>query len=248
MIILKTAEEIAVLREAGRIVARCLEILGEAIRPGITTGELDAIAEAFIRKAGGIPTFKGYFGYPASICTSPNDVVVHGIPGPRVLKEGDIVSVDVGVTYKGFVGDAAHTWPVGRVSEAARKLLRVTEEALAAGIAQAWPGKRLGDISHAVQAHVEAHGFSVVRDYVGHGVGRQMHEEPQVPNFGPAGKGPLLAAGMVLAIEPMVNAGGHEVFTDRDRWTVRTCDGKLSAHFEHSVAITENGPEILTLR
>lgn len=248
MIILKTAEEIAVLREAGRIVARCLEILAEAIRPGITTGELDAIAEAFIRKSGGIPTFKGYFGYPASICTSPNDVVVHGIPGPRVLKEGDIVSIDVGVTYKGFVGDAAYTWPVGRVSEAARKLLRVTEEALHAGIAQARPGNRLGDISHAVQAHVEAHGFSVVRDYVGHGVGRRMHEEPQVPNFGPPGKGPVLAAGMVLAIEPMVNAGGHEVFTDRDNWTVRTRDGKLSAHFEHSVAITEDGPEILTLR
>lgn len=248
MIILKTAEEIAVLREAGRIVARCLEILAEAIRPGITTGELDAIAEAFIRKSGGIPTFKGYFGYPASICTSPNDVVVHGIPGPRVLKDGDIVSIDVGVTYKGFVGDAAYTWPVGRVSEAARKLLRVTEEALHAGIAQARPGNRLGDISHAVQAHVEAHGFSVVRDYVGHGVGRRMHEEPQVPNFGPPGKGPVLAAGMVLAIEPMVNAGGHEVFTDRDNWTVRTRDGKLSAHFEHSVAITEDGPEILTLR
>lgn len=248
MIILKTAEEIAVLREAGRIVARCLEILAEAIRPGITTGELDAIAEAFIRKSGGIPTFKGYFGYPASICTSPNDVVVHGIPGPRVLKEGDIVSIDVGVTYKGFVGDAACTWPVGRVSEAARKLLRVTEEALHAGIAQARPGNRLGDISHAVQAHVEAHGFSVVRDYVGHGVGRRMHEEPQVPNFGPPGKGPVLAAGMVLAIEPMVNAGGCEVYTDRDNWTVRTRDGKLSAHFEHSVAITENGPEILTLR
>lgn len=247
MIILKTAEEIAVLREAGRIVARCLEVLAEAIRPGITTGELDAIAEAFIRKAGGIPTFKGYFGYPASICASPNDVVVHGIPGPRVLKEGDIISIDVGVTYKGFVGDAAYTWPVGRVSEAARKLMRVTEEALHAGIAQAWPGKRLGDISHAVQAHVEAHGFSVVRDYVGHGVGRRMHEEPQVPNFGPPGKGPVLAAGMVLAIEPMVNAGRHEVFTDRDNWTVRTRDGKLSAHFEHSVAITENGPEILTL-
>ncbi len=207
------------------------------------------MAEAFIRKSGGIPTFKGYFGYPASICASVNDEVVHGIPGPRKLKEGDIISIDVGVTYQGFVGDAAYTWPVGQVSEAARKLMRVTEEALHAGIAQCRPGNRLYDISRAIQTHVEANGFSVVRDYVGHGVGRRMHEEPQLPNYVPPGgeRGPVLAAGMVLAIEPMVNAGRHEVYTGRDNWTVRTRDGKLSAHFEHSVAITEDGPEILTL-
>lgn len=247
MIILKTDEEIAVMREAGRIVARCHQVVGEAIRPGVTTAELDRIAEEFIRRCGAIPTFKGYFGYPASICASVNDEVVHGIPGPRVLKEGDIVSIDIGVTYKGFVGDAAITWPVGRVSEEAARLMRVTEEALAAGIAQSRPGRRLGDISHAVQAHAEANGFSVVREYVGHGIGRQMHEEPQVPNYGLPGQGPVLAAGMVLAIEPMINAGGAEVRVDEDRWTVRTLDGSLSAHFEHTVAITRHGPQILTL-
>ncbi len=235
------------MREAGRLVALCHQVVAEAIRPGVTTRELDRIAEEFIRKNGGIPTFKGYFGYPASICVSVNDEVVHGIPGPRVLREGDIVSVDIGVTYKGFVGDAAFTWPVGKVSELARRLLDVTREALAAGIAQSRPGNRLTDISHAVQTLAEAHGFSVVREFVGHGIGRQMHEEPQVPNYGPPGQGPTLLPGMVLAIEPMVNAGGAEVWVDKDRWTVRTRDGSLSAHFEHTVAITRDGPQILTL-
>lgn len=247
MIILKTEEEIGFLREAGRVVARCHEVLGRAIRPGMTTKELDEIAETFIRSAGGVPTFKGYLGYPASICVSVNDEVVHGIPGPRTLVEGDIVSIDAGVTYQGFVGDCAYTWPVGRVSEVVDRLMRVTRESLAAGIAQARAGNWLGDVSHAVQSHVEKHGFSVVRDYVGHGIGRQMHEEPQIPNFGPPGQGPPLEVGMVLAIEPMVNAGGHEVYTGRDRWTVRTRDGSLSAHFEHTVAVTRDGPSILTL-
>ena len=235
------------MREAGRLVALCHLVVAEAIRPGVTTRELDRIAEEFIRQNGGIPTFKGYCGYPASICVSVNDEVVHGIPGPRVLREGDIVSVDIGVTYRGFVGDAAFTWPVGKVSELARRLLDVTREALAAGIAQSRPGNRLTDISHAVQTLAEAHGFSVVREFVGHGIGRQMHEEPQVPNYGPPGQGPVLLPGMVLAIEPMVNAGGAEVCVDEDRWTVRTRDGSLSAHFEHTVAITRDGPQILTL-
>lgn len=247
MIILKTEEEIGSLREAGRIVAQCHEVLARAIRPGITTKELDEIAEAFIRDAGGVPTFKGYCGYPASICVSVNDEVVHGIPGPRTLVEGDIVSIDAGVTYQGFIGDCAYTWPVGRVSEVASRLMRVTRESLAVGIAQARAGNRLSDISHAVQSHVEKRGFSVVRDYVGHGIGRQMHEEPQIPNFGPPGRGPRLEVGMVLAIEPMVNAGGYEVYTEQDQWTVRTRDGSLSAHFEHTVAITRDGPQILTL-
>ncbi len=247
MIILKSEREIGLMREAGRIVAECHEYLARAIRPGVTTGELDALAEEFIRRRGGIPTFKGYRGYPASICTSVNDEVVHGIPGKRVLVAGDIVSIDIGVTYKGYVGDAARTWPVGRVGEEAQRLMRVTHEALLAGIAQAWPGNRLSDISHAVQRHVEGHGFSVVREYVGHGIGREMHEEPEIPNFGPPGKGPVLAPGMVLAIEPMVNAGGYEVYTAGDRWTVRTRDGSLSAHFEHTVAVTKHGPLILTV-
>lgn len=247
MILLKTDEEIAILREAGRIVARCHEHLAREIRPGITTRELDEMAEAFIRKAGAIPTFKGYHGYPAAICTSVNDEVVHGIPGDRALVEGDIVSIDIGATYEGFVGDAARTYAVGRVTRLARRLIGVTERALMAGIERARPGMRLSDIGHAVQRHVESRGFSVVRDYVGHGVGRQMHEEPQIPNFGPPGRGPILSVGMVLAIEPMVNAGGCEVYTAEDGWTVRTKDGSLSAHCEHTVAISRNGPVILTI-
>lgn len=246
MIILKSEREIALLREAGRIVAQCHEALREAVRPGVTTRELDEMAEAFIRKAGAIPTFKGYHGFPASICASVNDEVVHGIPGPRVLQEGDIISIDIGATYQGYVGDAARTWPVGQISPEAQRLLDVTEASLAAGIEQARPDNRLSDISHAVQACVEKGGFSVVRDYVGHGIGQKMHEDPQVPNYGPPGRGPVLAVGMVLALEPMVNAGAYHVYTTVDGWTVRTKDGRLSAHFEHSVAITGDGPQILT--
>lgn len=247
MIIIKSDGEIECLREAGRVVARCLAELGRAIQPGVSTRDLDEIAEPFIRREGAIPTFKGYRGFPASICTSVNDEVVHGIPGDRVLAEGDIISVDVGATLHGFIGDAAYTWPVGRVSDEAGHLLRATREALEAGIAQARGGNRLSDISHAIQRHVESNGFSVVRDYVGHGIGRDMHEEPQIPNFGAPGRGPLLAAGMVFALEPMVNAGRYEVYTAPDNWTVRTVDGSLSAHFEHTLAITRAGPEVLTL-
>lgn len=247
MIIIKSDEEIECLREAGRVVARCLAELGRAIRPGVSTGDLDEIAEAFIRREGAIPTFKGYRGFPASICTSVNDEVVHGIPGDRVLAEGDIISVDVGATLHGFIGDAAYTWPVGRVSDEVGHLLRATREALEVGIAQGQAGNRLSDISHAIQRHVESNGFSVVRDYVGHGIGHDMHEEPQIPNFGAPGRGPLLAAGMVFALEPMVNAGRYEVYTAPDNWTVRTVDGSLSAHFEHTLAITRAGPEVLTL-
>lgn len=247
MIILKSPEEIARLREAGRLTSRCLQMLERIIAPGITTAELDRMAEEFIVKAEGVPTFKGYHGYPASICTSINDEVVHGIPGRRRLVEGDLISIDVGVTYDGFVGDAARTFPVGAVSAEAVRLMRVTRDSLQAGIAETRVGNYLTDISHAIQTLVDANGFSVVRDFVGHGVGRRMHEEPQIPNFGPAGQGPLLAVGMVLAIEPMVNGGGFEVYTAQDKWTVRTKDGGLSAHFEHSVAITEDGPWILTL-
>ncbi len=247
MIVLKGEREIGCLREAGRIVARCHAWLARHLRPGITTGELDRLAERFLRGLGAEPTFKGYHGYPASICVSVNDEVVHGLPGPRVLKEGDIISIDVGATYRGYVGDAAWTWPVGRVDRVAVELMRVTREALLSAIDRCWPGGRLSDISHAVQSHVERHGFSVVRQYVGHGVGRQMHEDPQVPNFGPPGRGPRLEPGMVLAIEPMVTAGSHEVVTAADGWTVKTKDGGLAAHFEHTVAITSAGPRILTV-
>jgi methionyl aminopeptidase len=247
MIILKSPREIRLMREAGRIAAQCLVELEERIRPGVTTGELAAWAEEFIRSRGAIPTFIGYHGYPAAICTSVNDEVVHGIPGPRRLEEGDILSVDVGATYAGYVGDHARTFPVGRVSAEAARLMQVTREALERGIARAVEGGFLGDIAHAVQEHVEANGYSVVREYVGHGVGREMHEDPQVPNYGPAGRGLRLRAGLVIAIEPMVNAGGHRVYTMPDGWTVRTADGSLSAHFEHTVAVTPDGPEVLTL-
>lgn len=247
MIILKSAREIALMREAGRIVAQVHEELRKAVRPGITTRELDALAERLIRQAGGVPTFKGYHGYPASICASVNDEVVHGIPSDRVLREGDIIAIDLGVTYKGYVGDSAYTWPVGQVSEEAQRLLQTTREALEHAIAQCWPGKLLGDIGHAVQSHVERNGFSVVRDYVGHGIGSSMHEDPQVPNYGQPGTGLPLRAGMVLAIEPMVNTGTWKTRVLADDWTVVTADGGYSAHFEHTVAITEHGPEVLTL-
>ena len=247
MIILKSQREIALMREAGRIVALTLAKLREHIAPGVTTGELDRIAEEYIRSQDAVPAFKGYQGFPASICTSVNEEVVHGIPGLKRLAEGDIISIDVGVVKYGYVGDAAITFPVGKISSLKQHLLEVTEAALYEGIKQAVVGNRLTDISHSVQAYVEKNGLSVVRDYVGHGIGRDMHEDPQIPNFGPPGFGPRLRAGMVLAIEPMVNAGTYEVYTLTNQWTVVTRDKKPSAHFEHTVAITENGPEILTL-
>lgn len=234
------------MREAGRIVALTHKELAAAIRPGITTQELDRIADDFIRSQGALPSFKGYNGYPASICTSVNEELVHGIPGSRSLRDGDIISIDIGAHIHGFHGDSAWTYPVGQISETAAKLLRITEESLFSGIEQARIGNRLSDIGHAVQKHVEASGFSVVRDYVGHGIGTQMHEDPQVPNYGPPGKGPRLKAGMALAIEPMVNVGTYQCKTLADDWTVITADGSLAAHFEHSIAVTEDGPVILT--
>ncbi|HEY8450449.1 MAG TPA: type I methionyl aminopeptidase [Bacillota bacterium] len=246
MITIKSAREIEKMRRAGRVVAEVLERLRAEVRPGITTGELDRIAERLIRARGARPAFKGYHGFPASICTSINDEVVHGIPGDRTLREGDIISIDVGAVLDGYYGDAAVTLPVGRIPPTARRLLEVTEQALYAGIAAAREDARLTDISHAVQTAVERHGFSVVRDYVGHGIGQQMHEEPQVPNYGPPGLGPVLKRGMTLAIEPMVNVGDYAVETKADRWTVVTRDGSLSAHFEHTIAITAGAAEILT--
>ncbi len=247
MINLRTKEEIEKLRRSNRLVAQALLKVREAIRPGVRTAELDRIAEETIRRGGGRPAFKGYRGYPANLCVSVNEEVVHGIPGPRRLEEGDIVSLDLGVLMDGYYGDAAITVPVGEVSEEAKKLIEVTEEALHKGIEKARVGNRLYDISHAIQSWVESFGFSVVRDFVGHGIGRQLHEEPQVPNFGPPNQGPRLMVGMVLAIEPMVNAGGWQVRVREDGWTVVTADGSLSAHFEHTIAITEDGPDILSL-
>jgi methionyl aminopeptidase len=246
MILLKSRQEIEIMAEAGRLVAATLAELRRVIEPGITTGELDRIAASFIARNGGKAAFKGYQGFPASICTSINEEVVHGIPGLRQLKNGDIISIDAGVVINGYVGDAAVTVPVGEVEPEILRLLQVTEEALARGIDQAKVGNRLSDISHAIQSYVESNNFSVVRDYVGHGIGRQMHEAPQIPNFGPPGHGPRLEEGMVLAIEPMVNLGTYHVRTLDDGWTVVTQDGKPSAHFEHSVAITADGPVILT--
>ncbi|MDI6870745.1 MAG: type I methionyl aminopeptidase [Bacillota bacterium] len=246
MIVLKSDDEVRVMRRAGRVVAEALQRLGERVAPGITTGELDRFAEDFFRRRGAIPAFKGYNGFPASICTSLNEQVVHGIPGPRTLKAGEIISIDVGAVVDGFYGDAAATFPVGQVEPEVERLLATTREALARGIAQARVGNRLSDISHAIQTWVEAHGFSVVREYVGHGIGRAMHEAPAIPNYGPPGRGPRLKPGMTLAIEPMVNAGGCEVVTKDDHWTVVTADGEWSAHFEHTVAVTADGPLILT--
>jgi len=242
----RNPSEIDAIRAAAQLVARTLEMLGREVRPEVTTGELDRLAETFIRDHGGRPAFKGYRGFPASICPSVNDEVVHGIPGSRGLKEGDLVGIDVGVEMDGFYGDAAMTFPVGRVSDEALRLMQVTREALMLGIAQARAGQRIGDISHAIQSHVERHGFSVVRSLVGHGIGREMHEEPQVPNYGPPDRGPRLMAGQVLAIEPMVNVGGPEVVTKDDGWTVVTKDGSLSAHFEHTVAVGTDGADILS--
>lgn len=236
------------MREAGRITARTLRVVGEAIRPGISTAELDELAESTIRDAGAKPAFLGYHGFPATICASLNDEVVHGIPAKsRVLRDGDILSVDVGAIVDGYYGDSAMTFPVGSVSKDARRLLDVTSEALRAGIARCIEGMRLFDISSAIQAVAESAGYGVVREYVGHGIGRAMHEEPNVPNFGPAGTGPTLKTGMVFAIEPMINAGGAAVRALDDGWTVVTQDGSLSAHFEHTVAVAEDGPMILTV-
>ena len=247
MIVRKSRAEIEQMAHAGALVAETLAELARHVGPGVTTEELDAIAEDFIRSNGGVPTFKGYRGYPASICASPNSMVVHGIPGPYRLRDGDVLSVDVGVTLGGFVGDTAYTFPVGDVSPATERLLEAGKAALWTAIEQARPGNHLSDISHAVQQTVEAQGYSVIRSLVGHGVGRAMHEEPQIPNFGPPGRGPVLAPGMVLAIEPMINAGGAEIVLDDDEWSVLSADGSLSAHFEHTVAITDKGPRILTL-
>jgi len=246
MIILKSEREINYLRDAGRIVAQTLNEIKKAVKPEITTLELDRIAEDYIKSCGAIPAFKGYHGFPGNICTSVNEEVVHGIPGLRKLKSGDNVSIDIGTVINGYYGDAAITVPVGEVDAEVQNLINVTEQALYQGIQQAIIGNRLSDISHAVQAYTEKNGYSVVRDYVGHGIGRNMHEDPQVPNYGIPGRGPRLKPGMTLAIEPMVNMGTYEVKTLDDGWTVVTTDGKRSAHFEHTIAITEDGPEILT--
>jgi methionyl aminopeptidase len=249
MIIRKSAAELEQMAGAGEIVADTLSLLGQHVRPGTTTGELDRIADEFIRSRGGVPTFKGYRGpypYPASICTSPNDVVVHGIPNGYELRDGDVLSVDVGVTLDGFVGDSAYTFAVGEIGAEAERLLEVCSAALYAGIEQAQAGGRLSDISHAVQRATEEAGFSVIKSLVGHGVGRSMHEDPQIPNYGEPGRGPTLVPGMTLAIEPMINAGGQDVVVRPDQWTIATADGSLSAHFEHTVAVTDEGPRILT--
>ncbi|MDR3586176.1 MAG: type I methionyl aminopeptidase [Desulfosporosinus sp.] len=246
MIELKNANQLNRMRNAGRIVGETLALMRELAKPGVTTIELDRMAEEYIRAQGAIPAFKGYNGFPATLCTSVNEQVVHGIPGLRCLNSGDIISIDCGAVIDGYFGDAAVTLPIGEVGQDLQKLLRVTEESLMLGIAQAKIGNRLYDVSYAVQTHVEANGFSVVRDYVGHGIGRAMHEDPQIPNFGKPGRGPRLEVGMALAIEPMVNMGTYEVQTLKDHWTVVTKDNRASAHFEHTVAITENGLEILT--
>lgn len=248
MITIKSAREIETMRRSGKITAKVLGDLMRAAKPGVTTRELDRLAEDGIRSMGGIPTFKGYHGYPASICTSVNDQVVHGIPDDYGLREGDLLSIDIGTTFEGYVSDSAVTVAIGDVSTQARRLLEVTQECLMRGIEQMYKGKRLGDIGHAVQCHAESHGYGVVRELVGHGVGTQMHEEPQVPNYGRAGTGLELRAGLVLAVEPMITQGSFEVETLKDGWTVVTADGKLAAHFEHTVAVTDDGPKILTLR
>jgi methionyl aminopeptidase len=246
VIVKKSPAEIDKMAAAGEIHARCMDLLARKIRPGVTTGELDAAAEKFIRSQGATPAFKGYRGFPGSICASPNHMVVHGIPGAYRLDRGDVLSVDIGVVYEGWVADAARTFPVGPISPVAAKLLEVTEESLHLAAAQAVAGNRLGDISHAVQEHVEGNGFSVVRSLVGHGIGRAMHEEPQIPNYGPAGKGILLEEGMVLAIEPMTTAGRHMVRMGDDGWAIYSQDGSVAAHFEFTVAVTSDGPRILT--
>jgi methionyl aminopeptidase len=249
MIVCRSAAELEQMRQAGRLVGEVLLELSAAVAPGVSTADLDELAEKRIRQAGATPAFKGYHGYPATICASINDEVIHGIPsGRRVLNEGDIISIDVGASLDGYFGDSAVTLPVGQISEDAAALLRVTEESLYKAIESAKAGKRVSDIGHAVQKHVEAYGFSVVREFVGHGIGQRMHEEPQIPNYGDPGHGPRLAEGMVLAIEPMVNAGSAAVKVLADGWTAVTRDKSLSAHFEHTVAVTAGDPWILTSR
>jgi len=246
MIICKSETELGFMREAGRIVAETHRLMAKSIEPGITTGELDHIADKFIRSQGALPSFKDYNGFPYSICASVNDELVHGFPGKRKLNEGDIITLDIGAQYRGYHGDSAWTYPVGEISAEAQKLLDVTEGSLFAGLALVKPDVRLYTISHAIQRYIEDAGFSVVREYVGHGVGTELHEEPQIPNYGTPDRGPRLKAGMVLAIEPMVNAGERFVRTLEDNWTVVTVDGSLCAHFEHTVAVTTDGMEILT--
>jgi len=248
VITLKSLREIELMRKSGTVTARVLADLMRAVKPGVRTQELDLLAERGIRSSGGVPTFKGYHGFPRSICTSVNEEVVHGIPGSHVLCEGDVLSIDIGTTLDGYVSDSAVTVGVGKISAEADRLLRVTQECLMLAIEQMHKGRRLGDVSWAVQQHAEAHGYGVVRELVGHGVGTKMHEEPQVPNYGSAGSGIVLRPGLVLAVEPMITLGSREVRTLKDGWTVATADGKLAAHFEHTIAVTEEGPKILTLR
>ena len=247
MIICKTREQIAKMRDADKIVAEVLALMEEYAKPGISTAELDQIAEAHIRKSGAVPTFLGYGGFPASICASINEEVIHGIPrSDKILQAGDIISIDVGATFRGYVGDAARTFPVGEISEEDARLIRVTEESFFEGLKQAVAGNKLGDISHAVQKHVEKNGFSVIRDYTGHGVGQKMHEDPSVPNYGRSGKGPRLKSGLTIALEPMVAAGHYSLRTLRDHWTCVTRDGSMAAHYENTFAVTDGEPEILT--
>ncbi len=247
MIVCKARSELEKMRRANVIVAEVLRRLGEMVEPGVTTERLDALAEKMILERGGTPAFKGYRGFPSSICASVNEQIVHGIPNGRALREGDILSLDVGVRWEGYYGDAAWTFPVGEITGESRRLLDATREALLKGIEQAVSGNRVSDISAAIQSHVESRGFSVVREFVGHGIGRALHEDPQIPNYGKPGRGPRLKEGMVLAIEPMVNSKGPGAKILADQWTAVTADGGYSAHFEHSVAVTENGPWILSL-
>jgi methionyl aminopeptidase len=246
VIIRKSPEEIERMAAAGEILVRAMRLVEGKLREGVTTADLDAAAERFIRSQGAVPAFKGYRGFPGSICASPNSMVVHGIPGPYRLERGDILSVDIGVVKDGWVADAARTFAVGPITPVARKLLDVTRQALFDAADQCRPGNRLGDVSHAVQERVESEGLSVVRSLVGHGIGRSMHEDPQVPNFGPPGRGPMLEEGMVLAVEPMVNAGRHQVRMGDDGWAIYAQDGSLAAHFEFTIAVTADGPRILT--
>jgi len=246
MIILKSSDEIKNMTQSCSIVAKTLDAIKTLVKPGITTEEIENFADAYIRANNAVPAFKGYRGYPASICTSVNNEIIHGIPSDRVLKEGDIVSIDLGVYKDGFYGDAAYTFPVGEIHPDAERLLRVTEESLYIGIENARPDNRVSDISCSIQRHIESNGFSVVRAFVGHGIGRDLHEEPQIPNFGLPNRGPRLKSGMTLAIEPMVNEGGYEVLILNDGWTTVTMDGKLSAHFEHTILVTSDKPKILT--
>jgi len=245
MINRKSDAQIEKMAAAGAVHARCMQMIIAKVRPGVTTAELDGAAEKFIRSQGAVPTFKGFRGFPGSICASPNSMVVHGIPGPYELQNGDILSVDIGVTLDGWVADGASTIPVGEIDPTTERLLKVTKESLELAVAQMVPGNRVGDISNAVQTHVEAAGFSIIRSLVGHGVGKDMHEEPQIPNYGSSGRGPEIEAGMVFAVEPMVNVGEPGIFMDDDGWSVFSDDGSMSAHFEYTIAATENGPRVL---